>query len=194
MYLSGRVASRKNCAELRQNCAPELRGRELRGGAQALARRHRDRAAEDVAALQHFERRVEQRAALALLLDHHQLDRPGDDAARGAGEHAAAHLLHVREVAVDAAGDHLAPDAVQPELRADAEAVVRQVRRDAAVEQRRVERERERLLHRVLPVVHRLEERDVGEAAEQPETDVLDIGEGLHLLHHRECGLRRLRI
>ena len=26
MYLSGRVASRKNCAELRQNCAPELRG------------------------------------------------------------------------------------------------------------------------------------------------------------------------
>ena len=26
MYLSGRVASRKNCAGLRQNCAPELRG------------------------------------------------------------------------------------------------------------------------------------------------------------------------
>ena len=34
----------------------------------------------------------------------------------------------------------------------------------------------------------------VGEAAEQPETDVLDIGEGLRLLHHRAWSLRRLRI
>ena len=46
-----------------------------------------------------------------------------------------------------------------------------------AVQQRRVERERELLLHRVLPVVHRLEERRVDEAAQQ-RSDVLQVISG----------------
>mmetsp|Transcript_22207 Transcript_22207/g.72150 ORF Transcript_22207/g.72150 Transcript_22207/m.72150 type:complete len:381 (+) Transcript_22207:26-1168(+) len=164
------------------------------GAVDALAQAEREHAARHYrrAAASEVATHAEDGAALALLLDHDQLERSANHARAEPRREAGANLLCGRRLA-GAAGQHSLGDAVEVELRHEAEPVVEHVRAVAAVQDSRVHGERQPLLLRILPVVCALEQRRVGGPTDGADRAVLEIGESIGGRHEERRAAMRER-
>mmetsp|Transcript_83120 Transcript_83120/g.217039 ORF Transcript_83120/g.217039 Transcript_83120/m.217039 type:complete len:315 (-) Transcript_83120:12-956(-) len=122
---------------------------------------------------------ADERATLALLLDHGQLNGAADEAREVARAKGGPYLLHPRQGPVLAPHDELLQDSGAGELEHDTAGVVQTVRGVAAIEHFRIGLERQALLSRVLPVVCGLQQCNVQPTTHRTKRRVLHLGEVL---------------
>eukprot|EP00324_Dicrateria_rotunda_P008179 CAMPEP_0206174980 /NCGR_PEP_ID=MMETSP1474-20131121/53653_1 /ASSEMBLY_ACC=CAM_ASM_001110 /TAXON_ID=97495 /ORGANISM="Imantonia sp., Strain RCC918" /LENGTH=233 /DNA_ID=CAMNT_0053584911 /DNA_START=341 /DNA_END=1038 /DNA_ORIENTATION=+ len=133
---------------------------QVSGGEEALAaHRHGEAAKKRARAklLHHARCCAGKISTKALLLDHDQLHRGTHNTGESAAGKACRDLLGRGHIAICTSGDRRRHCTGQRELKARQHAHVDHTHADAAVEDRRVERERQALLSRVLTVQHRLQ-------------------------------------